>query len=205
MSNEYDRIARFYDPLLYFGIRRLRIRVMELLQSCKDRRILDLCCGTGNQLKLLAENGFDDLHCLDISEAMLDIARQDAERLHIYRKDATSTGFAAGTFDVVLLSFAIHEKEERIQYGLLDEAHRLLNTEGLLLVVDYIFDQHTKLTGRITIPLIERLAGKQHYRNFRAFVRRKGLSGLISEKMFTIISSERMLFNAVTVSVYKRR
>ena len=39
------------------GISNVRKAVAKKLFEYKDKKILDLCCGTGNQLKILAENG----------------------------------------------------------------------------------------------------------------------------------------------------
>jgi len=84
MKSEYDFIAKIYDPVLYLVLKPIRIAVMKMLLKYKGKSILDLCCGTGNQLKLLSRNGFKDLHCLDISNPMLEIARKNNYRIKIY-------------------------------------------------------------------------------------------------------------------------
>ena len=76
MKEEYLSSAKIYDPMLYLALNPIRLAVMEELSQHKDSVILDLCCGTGNQLKLLSKNGFKNLHCLDLSEAMLNVAEK---------------------------------------------------------------------------------------------------------------------------------
>jgi len=73
MKNEYDIMAKIYDLVLFLFLKPIRIAVMNMLLKYKENSILDLCCGTGNQLQLLSRNGFKDLHCLDISNSMLEI------------------------------------------------------------------------------------------------------------------------------------
>ena len=73
MSEEYGITARIYDPLLFIAVNPVRKAVARELSVRKEDRILDLCCGTGNQMKLLSRKGFRDLHCLDLSESMLDM------------------------------------------------------------------------------------------------------------------------------------
>jgi len=66
---------------------------MNELLKYQEKVILDLCCGTGNQLKLLSKNGFKNLYCLDISDSMLKIARRNAPFIKIYNENATKTSF----------------------------------------------------------------------------------------------------------------
>ncbi|MBU1534178.1 class I SAM-dependent methyltransferase, partial [Myxococcota bacterium] len=141
MSHDYDFTSKIYDPLLYPALRGIRGAVTRALASHKHSKILDLCCGTGNQLKILSRAGFTDLHCLDISPGMLKVAGRGRPDYRIYEADARSTGFDDGMFDVVILSFAIHEKEPDTQRAMIGEAHRVLKKDGLLLVVDYLFDK----------------------------------------------------------------
>lgn len=87
----YDLVAKMYDPLLYLFLNPIRKKVMNELQEFKEHSIIDLCCGTGNQLKFLAKNDFKSLHCLDISSSMLDVAKKGEYNINYYNEDATST------------------------------------------------------------------------------------------------------------------
>jgi len=111
MKEEYVSSANIYDPMLYLALNPIRLAVMDELSQHKDSSILDLCCGTGNQLKLLSKNEFKNLHCLDLSEAMLKVAKKGEHSIEIYTEDATKTSFDDATFDIVMISFAIHEKD----------------------------------------------------------------------------------------------
>jgi len=204
MSNEYDVIAGIYDPILYPALRSIRKSVLKELLPYADKSILDICCGTGNQLKLLARNSFTDLHCLDISNSMLEIARKNSSPFTCYHKDAADTDFADKTFDIAILSFAIHEKDWIIAENILKEAHRILKPEGRILIVDYIFDDKTAFFSKILIRIIERLAGKDHYRHFKNFISRNGLSNLIKNDRFKLVKSQRKFFNGITISMYEK-
>lgn len=93
MKEDYASSANTYDPLLYLVINPIRVAVMNELLPYKDSSILDLCCGTGNQLKLLSKTGFKNLHCLDISEAMLKVAQKGDYPIEIYAEDVTKTSW----------------------------------------------------------------------------------------------------------------
>ena len=204
MKSEYDFIAKIYDPVLYLVLKPTRIAVMKLLLKYKEKSILDLCCGTGNQLKLLSRNGFKDLHCLDISNPMLEIARKNDYRIKIYNEDATKTNFENESFDIVIISFALHEKDRSTQESFIHEAHRLIKKDGFILVVDYNFDNKTPKLVKIGISIIERIAGKEHYNNFKGYIRNNGLLSLINKDKFKLIKAHKRLFSGVIMSMYQK-
>ena len=204
MKSNYGFTAKIYDPIFYLPLRSIRIAVMNELLKYKEKIILDLCCGTGNQIKLLSKHGFRNLYCLDISDSMLEIAKRNDSSIKIYNEDATKTSFNNASFDVVIISFAIHEKDRNTQQALIDEAYRIIKKDGFILVVDYVFDNKTTKFGRILISIIERIAGREHYRNFKSYIQNKGLLSLIKKDKFKLIKYKRMSSGAVTMSTYQK-
>lgn len=205
MKEEYASSANIYDPLLYLAINPIRLAVLDELSQHKDSSILDLCCGTGNQLKLLSKKGFKNLHCLDLSKAMLKVAEKGGHPIEIYAEDATKTSFDDAVFDIVMLSFAIHEKDRETQERLVEEAHRLVNEDGIVLIVDYSFDEKTTKFGKMGIDFIERIAGGEHYRNFKEYIANGGLESLIKADKFELVEDKRRTFNGVTISTYQKK
>jgi len=205
MKKEYVSSANFYDPMLYLALKPIREAVMNELLPYKNSAILDLCCGTGNQLKLLSKTGFKDLHCLDLSEEMLKIAGKGNHPIKIYAQDATKTSFDDASFDIVMLSFAIHEKDRETQEKLLEEVHRLVRKDGFVLIVDFAFDEKTTLIGKMGIVLVEWIAGGEHYRNFRGYIENDGLESLLKADKFERIKDMRRTFNGVTIAKYRKR
>lgn len=204
MKSNYGFTAKIYDPIFYLALKPIRIAVMNELLKYKEKIILDLCCGTGNQFKLLSKHGFRNLHCLDISDSMLEIAKRSDSSIKIYNEDATKTSFDNASFDVVILSFAIHEKDRNTQQALINEAYRITKKDGLMLVVDYVFDNKTTKFSRILISIIERIAGGEHYRNFKSYIQNDGLLSLIEKDKFKLIKCNRMSSGAVTISIYHK-
>ena len=197
-------MAKIYDPIFYLPLKSIRIAVMNELLKYKEKVILDLCCGTGNQLILLSKHGFKNLYCLDISDSMLEIAKRSNSSIKIYNEDATKTNFDDASFDVVIISFAIHEKDRNTQQALIDEAYRIIKKDGFMLVVDYVFDDKTTKLGRIVISMIEGIAGGEHYINFKNYIQNDGLLSLIEKDKFKLIKYNRMSFGAVTISIYQK-
>ena len=204
MKSNYGFTAKIYDPIFYLALKPIRIAVMNELLKYKEKIILDLCCGTGNQIKLLSKHGFKNLYCLDISTSMLEIAKRSDSSIKIYNEDATKTNFDNASFDIVIISFAIHEKDRNTQQALINEAHRIIKKDGFMLVVDYVFDNKTTKFGRILISTVERIAGGEHFRNFKSYIQNKGLSNLIKKDKFKLIKYNRMSSGAVTISTYQK-
>ncbi len=126
-KSNYGFLAKIYDPIFYLALKPVRIAVMNELLKFKDKIIFDLCCGTGNQIKLLSKHGFKNLYCLDISDSMLEIAKRGDSSIKIYKGDAIKTNFDNALFDIVMLSFAIHEKDRNTQpflKGFFDESKK---------------------------------------------------------------------------------
>jgi len=197
-------IAKIYDPIFYLALKPIRIAVMNELLKYKEKIILDLCCGTGNQIKLLSKHGFKNLSCLDISDSMLEIAKRSDSSIKIYKEDAINTNFDDTSFDVVILSFAIHEKDRNTQQALMNEAYRIIKKDGLMLVVDYVFDNKTTKFGKILVSIIERIAGGEHDRNFKNYIQNKGLLSLIKKDKFKLVKCNRMSSGAVTIATYQK-
>lgn len=205
MKSDDNITAKIYDPLLYFFIKPIRIAVLNELSGYKNKAILDLCCGTGNQMNLLAKHGFTNLHCLDLSPAMLEIARRSDYQINIYNEDATKTNFENELFDIVTIMFAIHEKDKITQENLINESHRLLKNSGLLLVVDFIFDESTPISSKIGISFVERLVGGEHYKNFKSYIQNNCLAGVIKPDKFTPLKSDRKPYKSVSLSFYRKK
>ena len=82
-------------------------------------------------------------------------------------------------FDIVIVSFALHEKDREMQKALIKEVYRIMKTNGLMLVVDYVFDNKAAKYSKSLINIIERMAGSEHYRYFKNYIKNNGLPGLI--------------------------
>jgi len=204
MNDEYNFMAKIYDPAFYFALNPIRKAVLNELYQHKDNAIIDICCGTGNQLKMLAKNGFKNLSCLDISESMLQVAKNGNSQLKIYQKDATNTEFDGEAFDIAIISFALHEKDRKTQEKMINETFRIVRKGGLILIVDYVFDEKTITIGRIGISMVERIAGKEHFKNFRNYIKHNGLISLMTPDRFKLLKEEWKLMNGVTLSTYQR-
>lgn len=120
MENKYD------DPVFFEKYSQMK-RSVEGLQSAgewetlrsilpelADKRVLDLGCGYGWHCIYAAEQGAKAVTGLDISEKMLEKAREKTEdkRIEYIRGSIEEAKFPKNSFDVVLSSLALHYVED---------------------------------------------------------------------------------------------
>jgi len=199
MISEDAITAKIYDPLLYFALRNIRREIIGLIDD-RDARILDLCCGTGNQLKKLRDAGFSALTGVDLSPEMLRVAAKGGKIARLLEADVRETGLGDNGFDIIIISFAVHEKSAGVQARMLAEADRLLAPSGQILLVDFSLDEQARRIGKIGAHMIERLAGKEHYGHFKAYVRSGGMPHVIRDG-FKVQRQIRHGFGVVSIWV----
>ena len=180
-EDDYARHAEMYDPLTAPLLREIRTDVCALAQSNRLDFILDMCCGTGSQVILLRRKGIRAMG-IDISAQMLTVAKKKSGNGEVFIEgDASHAPLRGAQFAGIIVTLALHEKEQDVQHGIMEEAKRLLKQGGKMILVDYT--QPLGIPARIThvaVHLIERAAGREHYRRFRAYLRNGALEGLLN-------------------------
>lgn len=126
----YDTIAHLYDAQPY----RSRIADPELLafaggRDASDLRVLDIGCGTGNQLitdrVALPAARYTGL---DRSLGMLRQARRKTPDIALVRADGAAPPFAPRSFDFICCQFAFHHVDDKT--GMLHAVFRMLRPGG---------------------------------------------------------------------------
>ncbi len=181
---EYQYSAKFYDPLLAPFIRPIRHRIITLIKHYRYKSILDVCCGTGDQLKLLKEHGFD-AEGIDISDAMLSVAKRGKHKADCKNQDATDMDYKDTKFDLTMTAFALHEKSHISARKIVKEMLRVTSETGDILIVDYELSDKTSTLSKKLIYLIEWIAGGEHYQNFKDYIGKGGLPALLSNTSLT--------------------
>lgn len=183
-GDPYARIAPWYDAVTSAFLRGPRERMAETCAALGARRILDMGCGTGRFLDFLPQGSAEPAVGLDISPAML--ARRPA-RAHVFfvAADGTLPPFAPGSFDLVICCLLLHESGERDQ-DLLAASFALAPK---VLVLEWRMPERNLDYARaFWVHGIERLAGREHYKNFRRFMRLGGLNGLVQRSAARLLT-----------------
>jgi ubiquinone/menaquinone biosynthesis C-methylase UbiE len=128
---DYDAIAPFYDS----GPGRAKAVDPELLAFLENRassdapRLLDIACGTGNQL-LANRAAVPEAKMIgvDLSSGMLRQAWRKSRDIAWVQADAAALPFPAISFDFISCQFALHHFQDKA--GMLREAFRVLLPGG---------------------------------------------------------------------------
>jgi demethylmenaquinone methyltransferase/2-methoxy-6-polyprenyl-1,4-benzoquinol methylase len=84
-----------------------------------------------------------------------------------------------------MTAFALHEKEHNTARKIVEEMVRVAAKGGDILIVDYELSDKTSALSKRVIYFIEWLAGGEHYRNFKSYIEKGGLPGLLQGITFT--------------------
>lgn len=181
-DNTYGKFAGYYEAVLGRRLLPLRRNIRTFIHYKGHKRIADLCCGTGRQLQMIAAPGLR-LWGLDLSRAMLDQTERTRGIVYI-RGDAAAAPFRDESFDAVILSFALHEKSVEQRRTILRRSWECLRPQGHLILADYC-RVPAGLKGRITakaiLPIIERLAGREHFANYSSWMQMGALESVIND------------------------
>ncbi|MDL2307757.1 methyltransferase domain-containing protein [Desulfovibrio sp. OttesenSCG-928-C06] len=141
----------------------------------KPCRVLDIGCGTGVQLEYLDMAGFE---CAGVDESpeMLERAKERCKNANLVQAPADKLPFADNSFDTAILSLILHESDTDPQ-KILAEAARVASR---VLVLEWKMpERNMDYLYWLPMHIIERMAGKQHFRRFREYMRNGALEGMV--------------------------
>ncbi len=203
-SNHYSPfLARIYDSVLHIPIKKIRQRVAGEIKDDEYKKIIDLCCGTGNQIKYLQGKGFKNLKGVDLSDNMLRQAYRNGLDGVCQKMDASKTDFADNEFDAAIMSFALHETHAETARNILIESKRIVRPDGKIIIVDYAFDKHTHPMGKFAARAVEKFVGGDHYRNFKFFIKTNLLKDMTNE--MPLVHEASFLMGAVRMWAYQNK
>ena len=140
----FSRIAWRYDlvnDIMSLGLHRRwkRQTVAMAVPGRKARRVLDLCCGSGDLCFLAEDRGAVSVVGVDFTLPMLAVARErrknEERRSQFVQADALALPFADGTFDAVTISYGLRNIADLD--AALREMRRVLAPGGRAVVLDF--------------------------------------------------------------------
>jgi ubiquinone/menaquinone biosynthesis C-methylase UbiE len=142
IKNYYDDLAPNYDTNRFENSYGKYINIQErkfltsILPLDKNKKILDLGCGTGRFLEF-ANYG------VDISPKMIEIAKTKFPKKVIIEGSVSSIPFPENHFDVIYSLHVIMHLNKEITQSFLDETHKKLKSNGKL-IFDFPSDKRRK-------------------------------------------------------------
>lgn len=179
----YD--GMFYDKVIAPNQDKAFQTVKEIINN--DSVILDVGCGTGRMAfrlwdKYRKYTGID-LSIRNIDTAKKKLCKKLSEKIEYIHADAYT--YLKGSdikYDYAVLSYVIHEINEPDRVPLL----KLLSQHAEnIIIVDYLVPRPGGFTDRIN-GIVEYVAGREHYLNFKSYVSNGGLRGLARQSELNI-------------------
>jgi len=99
------------------------------------------------------------------------------------------TGTTDDTFDLAVGMLILHEMRENVRTKVLMEMMRVIKKEGRILIIDFHPGSIHFPKGWIykaVIFFFEITAGYEHFKNFRNFISRNGIPGLVELQSLTL-------------------
>jgi ubiquinone/menaquinone biosynthesis C-methylase UbiE len=129
----YNRFAALYDlgEFIRHGTRR---KALQLSGWQPGEKVLDLCTGTGTLALTFAAQGANVVG-IDLARGMLKIAAAKSLNGHSawMEMEATCLGFADQSFEVSMLSLALHHMPEPVQVKVLKELRRVTSRRVVII------------------------------------------------------------------------
>ncbi|MDR1884162.1 MAG: bifunctional demethylmenaquinone methyltransferase/2-methoxy-6-polyprenyl-1,4-benzoquinol methylase UbiE [Prevotella sp.] len=216
----FDSIAGNYDTLnhtLSMGIDKgWRKKGLSTLKKLNPKSILDVATGTGDlAIQACGVLNPDSILGIDISEGMMEIARQKALKaglsdvITFERQDCMALELEDNSFDAVTVAYGVRNFED-LNKGL-KEIFRVLKPEGQLMILELTTPQHFpmkqgyRIYSKLIIPSIGRLVSKDKTaysylpRSIEAFIQGKQMTNALLANGFRDASYKTYTFGLCTM------
>ncbi len=177
-----EHLNHWYDGWFYdFFIAPNQDKAFEEIKKFipADSSVLDAGCGTGRLCFQLADI-CRKIDGVDASEKNIIIAKKNYNKringkINFYHSDIESfIEHNNNKYDFAILSYVIHEIN-------VNKRENILNLLSLyadkIIIIDYLTPHPKNFVGLIN-RVVEFLAGKNHNRNFKSYLKKNGLYGL---------------------------
>lgn len=190
--------SNLVDPFL----RGVRLYALRLSGMRAGERVLDVCCGTGDQVYYYAQTGLLATG-IDLDPAMLRLATKDKrikvlDNVSFQLADARSLPFTDNSFDGASISFALHEKEKDARDEVISEMKRVVRPGGVLVFIDFQAPLPKKTFSRL-VRAVEFIAGRQHYKCFKDYLAQGGLDVLLARNRLTEAKRDYLIGGLITI------
>ena len=192
--------SRVIDPIM----RGIRTSSAEFAGMKAGDRVLDVCCGTGDQVLYYARKGIIATGA-DLDPHMMALARKQKrglglDNVSLQMADARRLPFKDNTFDHASISMGLHEKEREARGRIIAEMKRVVKEGGVLLFVDYRVPLPSNMVS-LAIRAVECVAGGEHFCFFQDYMKQGGLDEML--RMNSLHQEKTALFLRGAIAMIK--
>ncbi len=169
----------FYDLVIAPNQDRLFSEIHKLIEP--NSKVIDVGCGTGRFSFSIADKVSEivgiDLSTKNIDKANQSLSKNKNSKISFLHSNLENLFLKNKHFDYAVMTYVIHEVDPNERVELLKQMAQIADK---VIIGDYIVPI-SKGFWSILNEVVEFLAGKEHYNNFKDFVAEKGLYGLINK------------------------
>jgi ubiquinone/menaquinone biosynthesis C-methylase UbiE len=175
--HHYNRHAYFYD-MMEFIRRGTRRKAMSLSGWRSGERILDLCTGTGEMALVFASQGARVVGA-DLARGMLKRAvnKSLGTASAWVEMDATDLAIADRSFEISMISLALHHMPVSVQVGVLMELRRVTSRRIVIIEPDIPVDRRWSPLWSLVASVIDE-SEYMHEWVYQDFIKTCHLAGL---------------------------
>jgi ubiquinone/menaquinone biosynthesis C-methylase UbiE len=182
----------------------VRINTLKISGITKTEKILDICCGDGDQLFYFAQEGINCVG-IDINEKAIKSAEKKRKKYKFHNiffqvADAEKLPFENDLFDCVLISLGLHENNKEKIDKIVSEAKRVTKQDGCLIFVDFTSPLPKNFVSFL-IKTIEYFVGKENLENFNNYLKRGGLNSILRRN--NLRQGKRIVLKSGNITIIK--
>ena len=176
----------FYDKMIAPNQDRIFREIKKVIQP--NSTIIDVGCGTGRFSFSVAHN-VKSVVGIDLSSKNIETANQTLQKnpnskISFFHTNLVNLKSQNHHFDYAVMTYVIHEVNPEQRIALLKEMAQIADK---IIIGDYLVPVNKGFWSVLNI-IVEYLAGKEHYTNFKDFVANGGLFRLTENAGLKIIS-----------------
>lgn len=193
-----------YSALVDPFLQDVRIYVAGHLDIEKGDRILDVCCGTGDQAFHYSQKGAV-VTGIDLNYGMIQTAEEHRRQrgmnnITFHQGNAAELPFPDGYFDHASISLALHEMQRETRNRVISEMKRVVKKSGTIMFTDFKVPMPSNPVG-FFLKTVELIAGRENNRCFRDYLAQGGLPGILKQNRLDLC--DEMLFKTGNIQVIK--
>jgi len=181
----------WYDGLFYDRIiAPNQDRAYRIVKSIvtENSTLLDVGCGTG-RLAFQLEDMFSRYDGIDLSKRNIDSANKNrsskfSNKIFFHHYDVL--GFLKlknRHYDFAVISYVIHEIDKDERENILLEISKSVNK---IIIIDYLYPRPNSFWNFLN-EVVEFVAGRNHYKNFKSYIKSGGIVGLAERTGLRIV------------------
>ncbi|NLL70629.1 MAG: class I SAM-dependent methyltransferase [Epulopiscium sp.] len=172
MRKRYKLISKLHcmiDIFYFYNQDRSPRKSMICSLPKGEIKVFDMCTGIAtNAIFVAKSNPQATVIGVDVSRDMLRIAQRRIDKEHLgnvqlHRMDATKTSYESESFDVVIISFVLHELNDKYATKIVKEAKRIVKQEGVIVVIEW--ERPKKILQKIKFRILH-LFEPEEFREF---------------------------------------